>query len=272
METVFFIHNLSPIAFEVGNFSIKWYGIMYFISFILAFKLAKFQFRYYKANENFALPQDRDDFLNNLFTYSILGVIIGGRVGNVLIYNLPLFLEQPLFLFKIWKGGMSFHGGLIGVVLASWLFIRRYYVHFLDITDLFSSLAPIGLFFGRIGNFINGELYGRASEVSWAVIFPAGGNIPRHPSQLYEAVFEGVILFLITQVVLRKNPTRGALTACFLIGYGIFRFIIEFFREIDYNINTQEDWLTIGQILCFIMIVLGLAITFYQKNKKIVKS
>lgn len=258
--------DISPVLFQIGSISVSWYGLMYSLSFILVYYLGLYWFSRSILVFYYPTKQEQKDFMSGLLTYGIFGVILGGRIGDVLIYNFDKFIERPLFLFEIWNGGMSFHGGLIGVAIAFWLFSRRQRIHFLTLTDFITPLAPIGLFFGRIGNFINGELYGRVTDVKWAVLFPLGGYLPRHPSQLYEAVLEGILLFIILNITASKPLKKGTLTALFLMGYGLFRFIIEYFREIDPNVNQAQDFFTMGQILCLIMMAVGVIILYCNRK------
>jgi len=196
--------------------------------------------------------------VEDLLFYGAIGVILGGRIGYALFYDLPNVLHNPLTLFKIWQGGMSFHGGLLGVLVAIWLFGRKSGKAFFEISDFIAPMVPLGLFFGRIGNFINGELWGRASDVPWAMVFPTGGAVARHPSQLYQAMLEGLLLFILLWWFSTKSRPRAAVSGAFLLGYGSFRFIAEFFRVPDPQYGYLAfDWFTMGQLLCTPMIVAG---------------
>ncbi len=210
------------------------------------------------------LPDWDEQQVSDLLTYAILGVILGGRIGFVLFYQFDHFIDNPLFLFKITEGGMSFHGGLLGVIFALWLFAWRRQKSWLAVGDFVAPLFPIGLFFGRIGNFINAELWGKVTDVPWGVVFPNGGTLPRHPSQLYEALLEGLLLFVIILLYARKKPPAGRLSGLFLLGYAIARFVVEFVRVPDAYIGYTKlqwlhiDWLTRGQLLSLPMVIIGI--------------
>ncbi|MGY0398891.1 MAG: prolipoprotein diacylglyceryl transferase [Ostreibacterium sp.] len=244
--------EISPYIFKIGSIGPTWYGLMYVIGFILGYQLARYRA---KSMENW-----NDELVNSLLTYSILGVILGGRIGYVLFYHFDFFMENPLYLFQITKGGMSFHGGLLGVIGALWLFARNKKLSFWEVGDFVAPIFPIGLFFGRIGNFINGELWGHQTNVPWAVIFPQDPlGLPRHPSQLYEAFLEGLVLFIIIYWCSLKKPARGRLSGLFLLGYGIARFGVEFIRLPDDYIGYMAfGWLTRGQLLTIPMIIIGI--------------
>ena len=247
-EDFFVFPAIDPVIFSIGDLSVRWYGMMYLIGFIAAYLLA-----------NRRLPQTgwSKDQLGDLLFWGFLGVILGGRIGYVLFYQFGLFLDDPLYLFKIWTGGMSFHGGLLGVLAALYLQSKRLGTRFLTVGDFIAPLVPIGLGAGRIGNFLNAELWGRQTDVAWAVIFPNAGNIPRHPSQLYEFALEGVILFIILWLYSAKPRPTGAISGVFLLGYGTFRCIIEFFREPDAHLGLYQVGLSQGQLLSMPMILLG---------------
>ncbi|CAJ1778230.1 Phosphatidylglycerol--prolipoprotein diacylglyceryl transferase [Aeromonas salmonicida] len=195
--------------------------------------------------------------VSDLLFYGFLGVILGGRVGYVLFYNFDMFLADPIYLFKIWTGGMSFHGGLIGVITAMIWFAHKTKRHFFTVADFVAPLIPFGLGVGRIGNFLNGELWGRVTDVPWAIIFPEAGPEPRHPSQLYQFALEGVVLFIILNLFWRKNPPRGAISGLFLFCYGLFRFLVEFVRQPDSQLGLYFQEISMGQILSMPMIVAG---------------
>jgi phosphatidylglycerol:prolipoprotein diacylglycerol transferase len=210
-------------------------------------------------------PKLMDDFI----TWAILGVVLGGRIGYVLFYNPSFYLSEPLRIFAVWEGGMSFHGGCLGVLAACWLFGRAHNMSFLEVGDFVSPLVPPGLFFGRIGNFINGELWGRYTDLPWAMPFPGAGGLPRHPSQLYEAALEGALLFVIVWVYSAKPRPKGCVGALFLLGYGVFRFLVEFAREPDRQLGfVALHWMSMGQVLCLPMILFGLGwlIWAYRKS------
>jgi phosphatidylglycerol:prolipoprotein diacylglycerol transferase len=252
--------NINPEIIKIGPLSIRWYGLMYIIGFICSFLIVKSEIK----RKGIRIEKD---FLENLYFYLILGLLIGARLGYVIFYNLSYYIENPLHIFAIWQGGMSFHGGLIGVVISAWLFTRAKNFDFFTLTDMLVLTAPIGIGLGRIGNFINGELYGRVTDVPWAITFPEGGPLPRHPSQLYEAALEGLVLFAILWFFRDKFSRSGILSSLFLILYGIFRFFIEFFREPDPQIGYVLGIFTMGQILCLIMIFSGSLLLHYRIGK-----
>lgn len=260
--------NFDPIAISLGPVSIHWYGLMY----LCAFASAWFLGRYLTKRPHAAITAVQMD---DLLFYGAMGVIVGGRLGYVFFYGLDQFLNDPIWLFKVWTGGMSFHGGLLGVIVATLLFARKYQLAWGDILDFAALLTPLGLFFGRMGNFIGQELWGRASDVSWAMVFPKDPLlIPRHPSQLYEAFLEGILLFVILWAfaLTAKQPRpRWAIGGLFVLGYGCARFFVEFFREPDSHIGAELfGWMSRGQLLCLPMIVVGLFCIFmaYQRKKQ----
>jgi phosphatidylglycerol:prolipoprotein diacylglycerol transferase len=246
--------DIRPYLFKIGPFQLRWYGLMYLFGFASSYFLVRRAVR--KRN----LPLT-DDTIGSLYTWGILGLILGARLGYVIIYKLPYYLAHPLAVFAVWEGGMSFHGGLIGSVLAGVLFARKHGIRTLMLSDLVMATAPTGLFFGRLGNFINGELYGRVTTVPWGMVFPGAatpeGNPPRHPSQLYEAACEGVLLFCVLWLVLNRAHREGTVTGLFLILYGLMRFGIEFFREPDAHLGLVAGPFTMGQVLCGAMVLLG---------------
>jgi len=244
--------NIDPVFLHLGPVQLRWYGLMYMISFIVGYFALK---RLAKIKK---LPMSTDDLYDLLF-FLILGVMVGGRLGYVLFYDFGSYLERPIEILYIWQGGMSFHGGFVGVVLAVLLLCKRRKWNFWEISDLVCAVAPIGLGLVRIGNFINGELYGRQTTVPWGMIFPAGGDVVRHPSQLYEAFLEGLVLFLIMQWLYRKNLYPGTVTWGLIGFYGVFRFLVEFVREPDAHIGFDLGPFTRGQLLTFPMLVIGLA-------------
>lgn len=252
--------NISPEILKIGPLSIRWYGLMYLLGFVCSYLIVKREI-------NRRGLQVEKDFLENLYFYMILGLLVGARLGYVFFYNLDYYIQNPLDIFAIWHGGMSFHGGLLGVIISSWIFTKIKKFDFFTLTDMLVITAPIGIGLGRIGNFINGELYGRISNVPWAMIFPEGGPLPRHPSQLYEAFLEGFLLFAIMWFLKDKVNRSGILSSFFLILYGILRFFAEFFREPDAHIGYILGFFTMGQVLCGIMIFCGFGLLFYRKRK-----
>lgn len=242
--------QIDPVAFSLGPLSVRWYGLMYLFGFAFAMWLAGR--RADAPNSGWTRNE-----VSDLLFYGFLGVILGGRVGYVLFYNFDLFLADPLYLFKIWTGGMSFHGGLIGVITAMIWFAHKTKRHFFTVADFVAPLIPFGLGVGRIGNFMNGELWGRITDVPWAIIFPEAGPEPRHPSQLYQFALEGVVLFIILNLFWRKNPPRGAISGMFLLCYGLFRFLVEFVRQPDSQLGLYFQEISMGQILSTPMIIIG---------------
>ncbi len=250
-----FIHpSINPVAFSVGPLAVHWYGLMYLLSFLLGWALA------IRRTQWAHIHWTREEVGDFLF-YVVLGVVLGGRLGYVLFYQPGYFFAHPLHVFYVWDGGMSFHGGMLGVFVASAWFARRTHKHFFDVTDFVAPIVPVGLFFGRIGNFINGELYGRVTDVPWAMIYPHVDRLPRHPSELYEAALEGVALFVILWLYARKPRPRMAVSGAFLLGYGCFRFFLEFFRQPDpFAGFVAFGWMTLGQVYSAPMIVAGVII------------
>jgi len=255
--------HIDPVAFSIGPIHVHWYGIMYLIGFAAAWWLG--QKRADLPDSIFNAEQ-----ISDLIFYGALGAVLGGRIGYVLFYDLGAYLAEPLNIFKVWQGGMSFHGGLLGVLLAMWLFAKKSGRAFFQVTDFLAPLVPIGLGAGRIGNFINGELWGRVSDVPWAMVFPdpRAGALPRHPSQLYEAFLEGLVLFIILWLYSRKPRPTMAVSGMFLFCYGMFRFILEFARMPDAQIGyIAFNWLTMGQILSTPMVLAGAGLVWWAYNK-----
>lgn len=251
--------QIDPVALSLGPLSIHWYGLMYLLAFAFVWLLGRF-----RANRSDWQANQFDDLL----FYGAIGVIIGGRLGYALFYDLPASLANPLSLLKIWQGGMSFHGGLLGVLVAFWYFGRKTGKSFFEVSDFIAPLVPVGLMLGRIGNFINGELWGRVSDVPWAMVFPGAGPLPRHPSQLYQAALEGLLLFIILWFYSAKPRPRAAVSGLFLLGYGVFRFIVEFVRVPDPQYGYLAfGWLTMGQILCLPMILGGIAMMVWAYRR-----
>jgi phosphatidylglycerol:prolipoprotein diacylglycerol transferase len=253
--------NIDPILIELGPIRVSWYGLMYVFGFFASYLLVRYQMK----KKDFGVSKLE---VENLYFYLILGLIIGARLGYVLFYDLKMYLKEPLEIFAVWHGGMSFHGGLIGVLLVGILFSWKNKKSFWKIADLFIVTAPIGLGLGRIGNFINGELYGRVTQGPWGMVFPKGGPLPRHPSQLYESALEGGLLFLILWFLKDKKLPAGGLLAIFLSLYGVFRFLIEFLREPDPQLGFILGPLTMGQALSSFMIVGGIVLFVYLRGKK----
>jgi phosphatidylglycerol:prolipoprotein diacylglycerol transferase len=251
--------EIDPVAVSFGPFAIRWYALSYVVSLLLGWWLAR---RLCRTEALWGRkPPLNDQGVDDFLLYMACGIVLGGRLGYVLFYNPDYYAAHPLEAFAIWHGGMSFHGGLLGCILALFLLGRRYKAGLIELFDLGAAVAPIGLFFGRIANFVNGELWGRTTDVPWAMIFPMAGPEPRHPSQLYQATLEGLVLFSIMMIAVRlggfKRP--GTVSGLFLIGYGIFRTVGEHFRQPDVQIGFLYGGLTMGMLLSFPMVLLGAA-------------
>ncbi|MGB8276253.1 MAG: prolipoprotein diacylglyceryl transferase [Alphaproteobacteria bacterium] len=245
--------DIDPVAVHIGPLAIRWYALAYITGFLLGWRYC---LRLSDRTKGLLTRVQIDDFL----FWVIVAVILGGRLGYVLVYNPGFYFANPLEIFAVWRGGMSFHGGFLGVLAAMYLYARQHKVPFLALSDLVAPVTPIGLFFGRIANFINGELYGRATDVPWGVVFPGAGPDPRHPSQLYEAGLEGVLLFVLLWVLavpLRGLERRGLLTGAFLAGYGVSRVVAELFRQPDVQIGFIAGYLTMGEILSVPLVIAG---------------
>ncbi|MBK19528.1 MAG: prolipoprotein diacylglyceryl transferase [Rhodospirillaceae bacterium] len=244
---------IDPIALELGPLVIRWYSLAYVAGILLGWRYIIIL----AAKSDIGVDRGHvDDFI----IWATLGIILGGRFGYVIFYNPGYFADNPLLIFAMWQGGMSFHGGLIGVILVTWVFVRKKNISFLTFGDMVCAAAPIGLFFGRIANFINGELYGRITDVPWAMVFPRGGSEPRHPSQLYEAGLEGLLLFcVIAAMIYRFNAMArpGLSMGVFMAGYGLSRYIVEFVREPDAHLGTLYGIATMGQLLSLPLIIIG---------------
>ena len=254
-----FINNFDPVAFQIMSFEIRWYSLAYIAGIIIGWLLCKKVFiRKSDINEKF------DDYI----TYLVIGIIIGGRLGYIIFYNFSYYINNFFDIFKVWEGGMSFHGGLIGIIVASILFSKKHNQDSFLYMDLVSLVAPIGIFFGRLANFINSELYGTPTDIPWAVTFIQVDNLSRHPSQLYEAILEGIILFIILMYFKNKDYLKkpGLISGLFLIFYSIFRFFIEFVRVPDEQLGHLIFELSMGQIISLIFFVIGI-ILFYLKNE-----
>lgn len=274
--------QFDPVIFSLGPVSLHWYGVMYLVGFVFAMWLAVR--RANKPGSGWTKEE-----VENLLYMGFLGVFVGGRVGYVLFYNMPVFLDNPLYLFKVWDGGMSFHGGLIGVILVMMWFAHRTKRTFFQVSDFMAPLIPFGLGAGRLGNFINGELWGRVTtDVPWAMLFPSSrqediaiaaadpslqpllaqyGALPRHPSQIYELLLEGVVLFIILNLFIRKPRPMGSVSGLFLICYGVFRIVVEHFRQPDAQLGLFSGILSMGQILSIPMIVIGLIMMIWAYRR-----
>ena len=244
--------NFDPIAVQLGPLAVRWYGLMYLVGFCIAFWLGRLSIR--RAKDGRITVAVLDDLL----FYIVLGVVVGGRLGYVLFYKPGFYFSNPLEIPAVWHGGMSFHGGFLGVLAAVWWVARKNKLRWLELTDFVAPLIPLGLAAGRLGNFINGELYGRVTTVPWGMVFQGGGPLPRHPSQLYQFALEGVLLFAILWIFSARPRPVGAVSALFLIGYGTLRFAVEFFREPDDFLGLLVLNLSMGQWLSLPMVVLGI--------------
>ncbi|MDO6460259.1 prolipoprotein diacylglyceryl transferase [Granulosicoccaceae sp. 1_MG-2023] len=254
--------EIDPVAVSLGPMKIHWYGLMYLVGFAGGWWLAKLRAKRPGSGWD---PEE----IGDLVFYIALGVVLGGRIGYVLFYNFPVFAENPLTIFKIWQGGMSFHGGLIGVLIAFWLYARKTGRGFFNVADLIAPVVPIGLGAGRLGNFINGELWGRVTDVPWGMVFPGGGPLPRHPSQLYQFFLEGPLFFALIWLYSKKPRPTMAVSGFFLIYYGIYRFLIEFVREPDSQLGfVALDWMTQGQLLSLPMIAFGVLFIWLASRRK----
>lgn len=247
---------IDPVAFEIGPLAVRWYGLSYLAGIGLAWGLLQRRCGH-GAGRAWTAEQVAD-----LVFYAALGAVLGGRLGYVLFYGFQDYLRDPLELFRVWRGGMSFHGGTLGVIVALALYARRLGRPFLATTDFVLPAVPIGLFLGRLANFVNQELWGAPSDLPWAVLFsaPAAGGVPRHPSQIYEALLEGLLLFVLLNFLQAREPRRGTISGVFLLGYGACRFAVEFVREPDAHLGHLWHWLTMGQLLSIPMIIAGIAL------------
>ena len=264
------IHNFNPIMIDLGLFQIRWYSIAYILGIVLGWMYAvKIIKKTQNNTQDFKLIK-RSDF-DDLIIYLVLGIVLGGRLGYVIFYNSEYYIQNYLEIFMIWQGGMSFHGGLIGVIVAIFIFSKNKNASFFRYSDIVACVAPIGLFLGRLANFINGELFGKVSTLPWAVIFPNSGNISRHPSQIYEAILEGVALFiLINFLAFRKGLIikTGYISSFFLIAYSIFRIFSENFREPDQHLGYFFNYFSMGTLLSFLTLISGFLIIFFIKKNE----
>jgi phosphatidylglycerol:prolipoprotein diacylglycerol transferase len=252
-----FAPDIDPVAIALGPLKIHWYGIMYLVGFVGGWWLGTTRAR--RPDSGW-----KPDEVGDLLFYIAVGVVLGGRLGYALFYNFAYYLKHPIEIFFIWTGGMSFHGGLIGVMVAMWLFGQRTRRPFFAVADFVAPLVPVGLGAGRIGNFINQELWGRVTDAPWGVVFKTGGPLPRHPSQLYEFALEGVALFVILWLYSRKPRATASVSALFLICYGLFRFLVELVREPDAHLGYLAfGWVTMGQVLSMPMILIGLGLLWW---------
>ena len=275
-----YLHQIDPIIFSLGPVKLHWYGLMYLLAFVTAWWLGRL-----RASQG-RLPGVNADAFSDLLFYAMLGVVLGGRIGYVLFYGFGTFLDNPLSIFKVWEGGMSFHGGLLGVMAAALWWSRKHRLHFFDTMDFVAPLVPPGLGFGRLGNFIGAELWGKPTDAGWGVIFPtdpalhsldaaqlqaqyatgALDSLARHPSQLYQAFLEGLVMFVVLWLVSRKPRPRYLVSGLFALMYGVFRFIVEFVRVPDEGVYVAFGWLTKGQILSVPLVLLGLYLLWLSRR------
>ncbi|MBF0628462.1 MAG: prolipoprotein diacylglyceryl transferase [Magnetococcales bacterium] len=252
--------HIDPVLIQIGPLAIRWYGLMYTLTFVLGWPLLKWQSR----RQALGLAPE---VLADLVMGTLLGVILGGRLGYIFFYHFSYYLANPLAMLRVWEGGMSFHGGLLGVLVAGYLFARKHGLSFFVLTDLLAVVTPLGLLLGRIGNFINGELWGRPTDLPWGIVFPGAGPEPRHPSQLYEAGLEGVVLLLVMIWLGRQRRNPGFLGGVFLTGYALARLLVELVREPDAHLGLLAGGLTMGQWLSFPMLFIGLMLILRSRRR-----
>lgn len=254
--------DIDPVAFSLGPVRLHWYGLMYIAAFFSGWVLGRW--RASRPGSGWTTEQ-----VDDLATWAMLGVVLGARLGYALFYDPDVYLADPMEILRVWNGGMSFHGGLAGVLLVAFFWACRHHRRFLDVTDFIAPLAPLGLLFGRLGNFINGELWGKVTTADWGMIFPGAGDLPRHPTQLYEAGLEGLLLFLTLWIYSRKPRPRGAVSGLFALLYALCRITVEFFRMPDPQIGYLFfGWVTMGQILCLPLLVVGAALLLHAAREK----
>ena len=262
-----YIHDLDPVLINFSFFEIRWYSLAYILGILIGWWVAK-KIILSKIKSNIVFFDIK--LFDDLISYIIISIILGGRIGYVIFYNFSYYLNNPIDVFKIWEGGMSFHGALIGIIIGTYFFSKKIKINMFFFLDVIASVAPLGIFFGRIANFINSELIGKPSDFFWSVIFPKIDMVPRHPSQLYEAIMEGIVLFsILITVILKKNIKIGMCSGLFMILYGIFRIFAEQFREPDVQMGYMFNLFSMGTILSFFMILSGLFIFIKIKNNEI---
>lgn len=264
------VHNFNPILIDLGLFQIRWYSIAYILGIILGWIYAKRIIKKTAKNKYNFVSITKSQF-DDIVVYLVLGIVLGGRLGYVFFYNLEYYSQNFFEIFKLWQGGMSFHGGLLGVIISIIFFSKKTKTNFFKFADIISCVAPIGIFLGRLANFINGELYGKISTLPWAIIFPNGGSIARHPSQIYEAILEGIILFiLINYLALKKQLLfkTGYISGFFLVSYSILRIVSENFREPDIHLGYFFNYFSMGTLLSIITLIAGSSIIFLIKKNE----
>ncbi len=264
------VHNFDPVLVDLGLLQIRWYSLAYVFGIIFGWMYANKIIKLTTENK-YNFKQITTSQFSDLIIYLLLGIIVGGRLGYVIFYNLNYYSQNFFEIFKLWEGGMSFHGGLAGVIISIFVFSKKTKVSFFKISDIVACVAPIGIFLGRLANFINGELYGKISNLPWAVIFPDGGNFARHPSQIYEAIFEGIILFILVNfLALKKNliMKAGYISSFFLISYAVLRIFSENFREPDLHIGYIFNYFSMGTLLSILTLIAGFLIIFFIKKNE----
>ena len=264
------VHNFDPIIIDLGLFQVRWYSVAYILGIVLGWIYAIRIIKFTEQSKYNFISITRSQF-DDLIIYLIIGIIFGGRLGYVLFYNLEYYSQNFFEIFKLWQGGMSFHGGLLGVIVSIIFFSKKTKTNFFKFADIVSCVAPIGIFLGRIANFINGELYGKISTLPWAVIFPNGGSMARHPSQIYEAILEGIILFvLINYFALKKKLLfkTGYISGLFLVSYSILRMLSEIFREADIHLGLFFNYFSLGTLLSLATLIAGLVIIMSAKKNE----
>ena len=264
------VHNFDPVLIDLGIFQIRWYSMAYILGIVMGWMYAYRIIKLTRENK-YNFKQITTSQFDDLIIYLVIGIILGGRFGYVIFYNFEYYIQNFIEIFKLWKGGMSFHGGLLGVIISIIIFAKNKKENFFKFADIVSCIAPIGIFLGRIANFINGELYGKVSTLPWAIIFPHGGNIPRHPSQIYEAILEGIVLFLLINYFALKKKLlfrTGYVSGLFLIFYSIVRIFSEFFREPDIHLGLFFNYFSLGVLLSLVTLIAGLSIILSIKKNE----
>ena len=264
------VHNFDPVLIDLGLFQIRWYSIAYILGIIIGWMYAAKIIKLTTINK-YNFRQIKTPHFNDLIIYLVIGIVLGGRLGYVLFYNLEYYSQNLFEIFKLWQGGMSFHGGLLGVIVSIIFFSKKTKTNFFKFADIVSCVAPIGIFLGRIANFINGELYGKISTLPWAIIFPNGGSVARHPSQIYEAILEGIILFiLINYLALKKQLLfkTGYISGLFLVSYSILRILAEIFREPDIHLGLFFNYFSLGTLLSMATLIVGFVIFMSAKKNE----
>ena len=264
------IHNFDPVLIDLGFIEIRWYSIAYILGIVIGWIYANKIIKSTLENK-YNFKQVSTKQFDDLIIYLVIGIIFGGRLGYVIFYNLEYYIQNLSEIFKLWEGGMSFHGGLIGVIIATAIYSKKTKTNFFKFADIISCVAPIGIFLGRVANFINGELYGKITTLPWGIIFPGGGNVTRHPSQIYEAILEGIILFLIINYLALKKELiyrTGYVSCAFLIFYSMLRIFSEIFREPDVHLGLTFNYFSMGSLLSLLTFIISLFIIFFIKKNE----